>query len=80
MIEQLNKNNVFLNDVKLNNILIDDEKNLVLIDYEDIIYHKYTTNDNSMFDVPRKSIIGTGFYMAPETVLQKKYTYKSNVY
>lgn len=66
MVKAFNTSNILLSDLKLDNIVIDNDDNLFMIDYQDLLYEKYTQTD-TLYEVLRGAVYGTSKYLAIET-------------
>lgn len=59
-------------DLKLQNILVTDDNNIVITDFG---FARYTDNENML-----NTLCGSPMYMAPEIMLKKKYNNKSDLW
>ena len=69
----LHKNNIIHSDLKLDNIMIDNQNNPIIIDFD---LSRETYDDL----IKTKKVSGTKFYMAPETVLENIYSPKNDIW
>ena len=73
----LHQNNIIHLDLKLENFVISNNKDLVLIDFE---YAKKNQYQNYYQLIQMKNIIGTRYFIAPEIMKYYKYCYSSDIY
>ena len=71
-LEYLFNNKILHRDLKLQNLLISDDLNLIITDFG---FARYFDNDNMLY-----TVCGSPLYMAPEILLKKKYNNKSDLW
>ncbi len=77
----LHQHDIIHNDLKLENCILHPDGHLVLVDYGSVRFPRRTSFLSKLLPAaPPKMIFGTATYLAPELILGKRPTFRTDVY